>query len=142
MACIGLQLLVLVWVILAQPHAVLEGLRSKPIPLLSAAVWVVSAALVAGVAWRVSARQIGLRLAAYGALLATLLAELSWAALRDSIRDLTLASKGFDVWDRLVETNWSIVGLFLVVFVIGLGVVAWLVSVMMRVRPVLEGALP
>ena len=40
---------------------------------------------------------------------------------RDGIRDLTLLGKGFDVWQRTVVTNWSVVGLFLVLFVVGLG---------------------
>jgi len=39
---------------------------------------------------------------------------------RDGVRDLTLLSKGYDVWDRVVVTNWSVVGLFLVLFVAGL----------------------
>jgi hypothetical protein len=56
------------------------------------------------------------------------------------IRDLTLASKGFDVWNRTVSTNWSVVGLFLILFVVGLGVLGWLISVMVRARPIVEGA--
>jgi hypothetical protein len=137
---IMLQLVVLGWVLFAQPHDVLSGLRSKPVPLGSAAAWIVSAALVAVIALGVAVKRIPLTLAAYGALVATLLAQLSWVTLRDSIRDITLASKGFDVWDRAVTTNWSVVGIFLVVFVIGLGIVGWLISVMMRARPIMEGA--
>ena len=30
---------------------------------------------------------------------------------RDGVRDLTLLSKGFDVWNRTVVTNWGVVGL-------------------------------
>ena len=57
---------------------------------------------------------------------------------RDGIRDLTLLGKGFDVWQRTVVTNWSVVILFLVLFVVGLASVGWLISVMMRARPVSE----
>jgi len=59
---------------------------------------------------------------------------------RDGVRDLTLLSKGFDVWDRVVVTNWSVVGLFLILFVGGLVVIAWLVSVVARAQRVMEGA--
>ena len=59
---------------------------------------------------------------------------------RDGIRDLTLLSKGYDVWDRVVVTNWSVVGIFLVVFVAGLGVAGWLISVVARSQRVMESA--
>jgi len=59
---------------------------------------------------------------------------------RDAVRDLTLLSKGYDVWDRAVATNWWVVGLFLVLFVAGLGVIGWLVSVVARARKVMEAA--
>jgi hypothetical protein len=74
-----------------------------------------------------------------GALLA-LLVEISFTVYRDAVRDLTLLSKGFDVWDRVVVTNWSVVGLFLVLFVAGLGVIGWLVSVVARAQKVMERA--
>jgi hypothetical protein len=59
---------------------------------------------------------------------------------RDGIRDMTLLSKGYSVWDRVVVTNWSVVGLFLVLFVAGLGVVGWLISVAARATRVMESA--
>jgi hypothetical protein len=59
---------------------------------------------------------------------------------RDGIRDLTLLSKGYDVWARVVVTNWSVVGIFLVVFVAGLGAVGWLISVVARATRVMESA--
>jgi hypothetical protein len=66
--------------------------------------------------------------------------EITLVVYRDGVRDLTLLSKGYDVWDRVVVTNWSVVGLFLVLFVAGLGVVGWLVSVVARASKVMEGA--
>lgn len=57
---------------------------------------------------------------------------------RDGIRDLTLLSKGYDVWQRVVVTNWSVVVLFLLLFVAGLGVVGWLISVVARATRVME----
>jgi hypothetical protein len=68
------------------------------------------------------------------------LTEIMFTVYRDGVRDMTLLSKGYDVWDRVVVTNWSVVGLFLVLFVAGLGVVGWLVSVVARAKKVMEGA--
>jgi hypothetical protein len=39
-----------------------------------------------------------------------------------------------------VATNWGVVGLFLVLFVAGLGVIGWLVSVVARAQKTMEGA--
>jgi len=74
-----------------------------------------------------------------GVLVAVLI-EILFTVYRDGVRDLTLLSKGFDVWDRVVVTNWSVVGLFLVLFVAGLGVVGWLISVVARAAKTMEGA--
>jgi hypothetical protein len=72
--------------------------------------------------------------------LAVLLIEVMLVVYRDGVRDLTLLSKGYDVWDRAVATNWWVVGLFLVLFVAGLGVIGWLISVVARAKTVMEGA--
>jgi hypothetical protein len=72
--------------------------------------------------------------------LVVVLMEIMFTVYRDGVRDLTLLSKGYDVWDRVVVTNWSVVGLFLVLFVAGLGVVGWLVTVVARAQKVMEGA--
>jgi hypothetical protein len=74
-----------------------------------------------------------------GVLLAVLI-EIMFTVYRDGVRDMTLLSKGYDVWDRVVVTNWSVVGLFLVLFVAGLGVIGWLVSVVARASKVMEAA--
>ena len=74
-----------------------------------------------------------------GAAVATLL-EIMLAVYRDGVRDLTLLNKGYDVWDRVVVTNWSVVILFLALFVAGLGVVGWLISVVARAQKQMEGA--
>ena len=66
--------------------------------------------------------------------------EIMLTVYRDGVRDVTLLSKGYDVWDRVVVTNWSVVGLFLVLFVAGLGVIGWLVSVVARAQKTMEGA--
>jgi hypothetical protein len=77
---------------------------------------------------------------AWAAVLAAVLLEIMFTVYRDGVRDVTLLSKGYDVWDRVVVTNWSVVALFLVLFVAGLGVVGWLVSVVARAQKTMEGA--
>lgn len=72
--------------------------------------------------------------------LAAVLVEITLVVYRDGVRDLTLLSKGFDVWDRAIVTNWSVVGLFLVLFIGGLGVIGWLISVVARTQKPMEGA--
>ena len=68
------------------------------------------------------------------------LIELTLVVYRDGVRDLSLLATGYNVWDRAVETNWWVVGLFLVLFVAGLGVIGWLVSVVARSKNGMEGA--
>lgn len=98
---------------------------------------VVVAVLVGAVAGfgKISAGWIG-----WTGVLAALLMEIMFTVYRDGVRDVTLLSKGYDVWDRVVVTNWSVVGMFLVLFVVGLGVIAWLVSVVARAQKTMEGA--
>jgi hypothetical protein len=76
----------------------------------------------------------------WAGVLVAVLVEIMLTVYRDGVRDVTLLSKGYDVWDRAVVTNWSVVGLFLVLFVAGLGVIGWLVSVMARAQKTMEGA--
>ena len=76
----------------------------------------------------------------WGAVLSAVLIEITFTVYRDGVRDLTLLSKGLNVWDRAVVTNWSVVGLFLVLFVASLFVIGWLVSVVARAQKTMEGA--
>ncbi len=134
------------WAAGVQPAVVKAGLAGQsayPLYRLSGLAgygWlalVVVAVLVAGLAGfgKVSAGWLGW----VGVLLAVLV-EIAFTVYRDGVRDVTLLSKGFDVWDRVVVTNWSVVGLFLVLFVASLGVLGWLVSVVARASKVMEGA--
>jgi hypothetical protein len=74
------------------------------------------------------------------AVLLAALIEICFTVYRDGVRDLTLLSKGYDVWNRVVVTNWSVVGLFLLLFVGGLATVGWLISVVARTQKTMEGA--
>jgi hypothetical protein len=76
----------------------------------------------------------------WAGVLTAVLVEIMLTVYRDGVRDVTLLSKGYDVWDRAVATNWGVVGLFLLLFVAGLGVIGWLVSVVARAQKTMEGA--
>ncbi|MGA2809697.1 MAG: hypothetical protein ABSE87_16330 [Terracidiphilus sp.] len=131
------------WAAGVQPEIVKAGLRTDALYKFAGFAgygWlalVAVAVLVAAIAGfgKISAGWIGW----VGALVA-LLVEITFTVYRDGVRDLTLLSKGYNVWDRAVATNWWVVGLFLVLFVGSLGVVGWLVSVVARARKVMEGA--
>ena len=134
------------WAASVQPDAVKAGLaghaciRSTSLPASPATAgwrWSRWPSLVGAIAGfgKISAGWLGWA----GVLLAVLM-EIMLTVYRDGVRDVTLLSKGYDVWDRVVVTNWSVVGLFLVLFVAGLGVIGWLVSVVARAQKTMEGA--
>ncbi|MGD0095214.1 MAG: hypothetical protein ABSB60_01885 [Terracidiphilus sp.] len=135
------------WAAGVQPGAVKAMLASPPagygfyhLYALAGTGWLALVAitiLVAAVAGfgRLSAKWVSLAVVHLA-----LLIEVTLAVYRDAVRDLTLLGKGYDVWDRAVATNWWVVGLFLVLFVAGLGVVGWLISVVARAKKVMENA--
>jgi hypothetical protein len=132
-----------IWANAVQPEAVKTGLATHPLYHFASFAgfgWVtlVAVAVVLG-AYAGFGKVAAGWLAWAGALIA-LLIEITFTVYRDAVRDLTLLSKGYDVWDRVVVTNWSVVGLFLILFVAGLGVIGWLISVVARAQKVMEGA--
>jgi hypothetical protein len=132
-----------IWAASVQPDIVKAGLAAHPLYKFAGIagygwmVLVIAATLLAAVAafTKLTAGWFGWA----GVLLAVLI-EITLTVYRDAVRDLTLLSKGFDVWDRVVVTNWSVVGLFLFLFVAGLGVIGWLISVVARAQKTMEGA--
>lgn len=132
-----------IWAAHVQPGAVKSALAGHPLYHWFAfagygwLAFVVVAVLVATFAGfgHIAANWLGWT----GAVLAVLV-ELTLVIYRDAVRDLSLLAKGFDVWNRTVVTNWAVVGLFLVLFVAGLGVIGWLISVVARAQKPMEGA--
>jgi hypothetical protein len=136
-----------VWAARVQPEAVklglTQGVANHPLYRfegLAGYGWValvVLALLIGGIAAasRISAAWLG-----WCGVLSAVLIEIMLTVYRDGVRDVTLLSKGYDVWDRVVVTNWGVVGLFLVLFVASLGVIGWLVSVVARAQKTMEGA--
>jgi hypothetical protein len=134
------------WAASVQPEAVKAGLAGLSVyPFYKFAGFagygwlalVAVAVLLGAVAGfgKISAAWLG-----WAAVPVAVLIEIALVVYRDGVRDLTLLSKGYDVWNRAVETNWGVVGLFLFLFVAGLGVIGWLVSVVARAEKTMEGA--
>jgi hypothetical protein len=131
------------WAASVQPQIVKVGLATHPLYKYAGSagyLWlalVVVAVLVAAIAGfgKISARWVSMAVVHLAVLI-----EIAFVLYRDGVRDLTLLSKGYNVWDRAVETNWWVVGIFLIIFVGGLAAVGWLASVAARATKVMEGA--
>lgn len=127
-----LQIACAMTVVRAQSDAVRLGLAESPLFKISGFLFLVAAVGVAGLAGgQALRRRSSVFLAATGVTLG-FLANAGSVIYRDGIRDLTLLGKGFDVWKRTESANWSVLILFLLLFVIMLVVVLWLLSVMKR----------
>jgi hypothetical protein len=131
------------WAARVQPDAVKSGLERHPLYHFASYAgygWLVLVAAGVLVAAFAGFRRAATNWLGWTSALLALLVEISLVVYRDAVRDLTLLSKGFDVWNRTVVTNWGVVGLFLVLFVAGLGVIGWLISVVARAQKPMEGA--
>jgi hypothetical protein len=134
------------WAAGVQPEIVKAGLRTDALYKFAGFTgygWLILvglAILLAAVAGFAKLSAGALSLFSWAGVLLAVLIEIMLVVYRDGVRDLTLLAKGYNVWDRAVETNWWVVGLFLALFVGGIGVIGWLVSVVARARKVMEGA--
>ncbi len=126
-----LQLGAAYWVFLAQPPAVKDALTSQSLYLFTGYGWILITLGLIALSMVAIVRKPSLLLS-WGGAVAVLLSMLTMVVYRDGIRDITLLLKGFDVWERNVVTNWSVVVIFFVLFVVGLGIIGWLLSVVMR----------
>jgi hypothetical protein len=132
-----------VWAASVQPAVVKDGLANHPLyhfAGLAGYGWLALVAVTVLVSAAAGFGKIAANWIAWAGALLVLLFEIAFTVYRDGVRDLTLLSKGYDVWDRVVVTNWSVVGLFLALFVAGLGVIGWLISVVARAKKPMEGA--
>lgn len=125
-----------VWAWNSQPEAVRQILSASPVALASAKAWIASsilAALMGLVLLKTRTSQSSLM-----PILATVpvLGSLtSFVLLRDEVRDASLSLHGFDVWKSVVNTNLTVVVLFLVSLVVGLVVMGWIGAVVARAKP-------
>lgn len=120
----------------AQPEFVRAALGGSALYRGLAAGWLVAAVVsgLAGLALFFAHRSRSWILPVAGALPAVA-ALATFVILRDQVRDITLSARGFDVWRSAVNTNWTVVGLFVVALVVGLGVLGWIGSIVARAVP-------
>jgi hypothetical protein len=132
-----------IWAARVQPDAVKEGLANHPLYHFAAFAgygWLALVSVAVLVAAFIGFAKVAANWLGWVFATLALLIELTLVIYRDGVRDLSLLAKGFDVWNRTVVTNWGVVGLFLVLFVGGFGVIAWLISVVARAQKLMEGA--
>ena len=132
------QILLGVWVVQSQPEAVRGGLFSGAFYPALVALWLLTAVAVVGAGTLIALK--GFRGWTLPSIVsAAVLANVAAMVLvRDGIRDISLAVKGFDVWAQPVVTNWGIVIVFVLCLVLSLGVMGWLVSVVAKAKPISE----
>lgn len=122
--------------IAAQPQGLFDGLMKAPLYSPFVYGWIATAALLLVLgAVAMAARGAWI---AIGCSLVAFLNVASTVMVRDGIRDLTLRAEGFDVWNRQVAVNWSVLGLFLILFVAALGVIGYLMVVIAKARRIEE----
>ena len=139
MICV--QAWVFTLVLNAQPEIVIRGIAFSPWLRGAATAWCGIAIVVLFFSFWVAIKKNSDYVVSTTAALLSVLSLASWVILRDGIRDLTLASKGFDVWQLPVVTNWGVVGCFIGTLVLGLAALGWLVYVILQAKPVTEGGL-
>lgn len=123
------------WVMKVQPEGVAAALGENKIYVVAEIAWLATAALMLALGGLAGVSATGRKvLPVAGACLVTFLNIASMTLVRDGIRDVTLRLNGYEVWDRVVVTNWSVVGLFLVLFVAGLGIAGWMIAIMAGAR--------
>jgi len=124
--------------IAAQPSGIVTAVMGESIYSLSAYAWMAAATAAALIAvWALLSRT-PRPIAAMSAALAVFLNLAATVMVRDGIRDVTLRAAGFEVWDRHVVTNWSVVGVFLILFVAALGMLGYLIRVVAKARRIEE----
>ncbi len=131
------------WAAGVQPEIVKTGLRTDALYKLAGFAgygWLILVGLAILVALVAGFGKITAKWMSMAVVHLAVLIEIMFTVYRDGVRDLSLLAKGYNVWDRAVETNWWVVGLFLALFVGGIATIGWLVSVVARARKVMEGA--
>jgi hypothetical protein len=142
MAAIGaaVQMIAGYWVFRVQPDAVRARLAESAVYRPAGFAWFALAlfVLILGVlAFRRGGK--ASRGLLVGLLHAGFLLVAGTVVVRDGIRDLTLAVKGYDVWSRHAVVNLPVMGLFLLIFVAGMVLIGWMISVVVRARPAVPG---
>lgn len=125
------------WAYSVQPSAVTSSMHA-PLITIAEGIWALGFAVALLLAIVLATRKNATALLSILGALGAFLGIAGGVIVRDGIRDTTLAQKGFDVWNRTEASNWSVIGLFLLLFVLGLAAVGWLLMVMRSAKPVME----
>jgi hypothetical protein len=140
-AALGLILLAAtgVWFFESQPDYVQQGLITSSIyhPLIVGWLVLLGVSALGALSFLKNPSKLPLIKCLLVALPA-LLAIGNYVVLREGVRDLTLAHKGFDVWQSPVNCNWMVVILFVVSLIAGLAGIAWLIGVIRSAKPAEE----
>lgn len=125
------------WVYSVQPEKVQQGLHSTYY-MVCQGIWAVGFILALVGAVALVGKKAGAVLFSIVGALGSFLGVAGAVMVRDGIRDITLLDKGYDVWKRTEYSNWFVIGLFLLLFVAGLGAIGWLLAVMKAAKPIQE----
>lgn len=125
------------WVHYTQAAAIQEGLKA-PFYTVGAGLWGLGVVLALLIALTQLGSGPSKALIGFGGCVSGFLGLAGAVIYRDGIRDLTLLGKGYDVWKRTEYSNWFVIGLFLLLFVIGAVAIGWLGMVMKNAKPVQE----
>ncbi len=122
----------------AQPRALTSAVFADSLYKPFAYGWVATAAVLLAIGLLAFASKRLAAIVAIGSALVGFLNIVCEVLVRDGIRDYTLRARGFEVWNRAVVTNWSVVGIFLVLFVLALGAIGFLIVVLRKAQPLKE----
>jgi hypothetical protein len=122
----------------AQPPHIFTTVMGDSLYRMFAFGWLTTALLLALLGVAAVAGKRANALVAISASTVAFLNVVSTVMVRDGIRDVTLRAAGFDVWDRHVTANWSVIDLFLVLLVAAVVVIAWLIGVAGKAKRVEE----
>ena len=119
-----------------QPADIMRSLLGHAIYPSIGVAWLALVGLLA-VLGLVAQRRTGWWLGVSAAML-VIFADAAAVLFRDGIRDTTLISKGFNLWNQPLEINLQILVIFGTLLVVGVALVAWLISILARAKPVRE----
>jgi hypothetical protein len=129
------------WAASFQPEYALQAIQGQPFYVATAKVWAGTTLAIAALA-AVGYLTTNTLLLRWLIPLAAFLQVVAMVVWRDGLRDAILLQKGLDVWSRQCVPNWQIVGLFFVVFVLGLVAFGWLVKVALSAKSPTQPARP
>ena len=122
----------------AQPAGVASSVVKNAVYGASLYGWLATAALMLLAGLFASVFSTARWTVAIACSLAAFLNVAATVMVRDGIRDATLQAAGFDVWNRQVDSNWSVIGLFLILFVAALAALGYLALIVAKARRIEE----